>query len=201
MKKITILDRVFLLAAGLLAAYQIAWGLNDMSPVATWGYTVGFGILLVAGLLLIILGFEGLESKAVIITSALIPLSISFGLISEHLPAYTLPFLVFCIIGFILIAITRYTGSSQTATKVLALVHGAAGLIITFLPIILYIQGAVPAGYVLVGLGGGLIGLGGLLLAFLKIGKPILSQQTILSVLPLLLFLMTAGFIGGFSFR
>ena len=147
---------------------------------------------------MIILGFEGLESQAVVITSAL---SISLGLISEHLPAYTLPYLVFCISGFLIIALTKFTASSQAATIVVALIHGVAGLIITFLPVILFFQGAVPAGYILVGLGGGLIGLGGLLLAFLKAGKPILSQKTILSVLPGLLLLMTAAFIGGFSFH
>ena len=201
MKKISVLDRIFLLATGLLAAYQIASGLDGMSPVATWAYTIGFGTLLVAGLLLIILGFEGLESQAVVITSALIPLSISLGLISEHLPAYTLPYLIFYISGFLIIALTRFTVSSQVATIVLALVHGVAGLIITFLPVVLYIQGAVPTGYILVGLGGAFIGLGGLLFAFQKASKPILSQQTILSVLPLLLFLMTAAFIGGFSFQ
>ncbi|MFV1949068.1 MAG: hypothetical protein ACC633_03940 [Anaerolineales bacterium] len=201
MKKISVLDRIFLLATGLLAAYQIARGLDGMSPVPTWAYTIGFGTLLVAGLLLIILGFEGLEIQAVVITSALIPLSISLGLISEHLPAYTLPYLVFCISGFLLIALTRFTASRQAATIVLALIHGVAGLIITFLPVILFFQGAAPAGYILVGLGGGLIGLGGLLLAFLKAGKPILSHKTILSVLPGLLLLMTAAFIGGFSFQ
>jgi len=201
MKKMSVLDRIFLLATGLLAAYQIARGLDDMSPLATWAYTIGFGTLLVAGLLLIILGFEGLESQAVVITSALIPLSISLGLISEHLPAYTLPYLVFCISGFLIIALTRFTASSQAATIFLALIHGIAGSIITFLPVILFFQGAVPAGYILVGLGGGLIGIGGLLLAFLKAGIPILSQKTILSVLPGLLLIMTAAFIGGFSFQ
>jgi len=58
-----------------------------------------------------------------------------------------------------------------------------------------------PAGFALVGLGGAVIGLGGLLLAFLKAGKPILSQKTILTLLPGLLFLMTAAFVCGFSFR
>jgi len=201
MKKISVLDRIFLLATGLLAAYQIASGLDGMSPLATWTYTIGFGTLLVASLMLIILGFEGLESQAVVTTSALIPLSISLGLISEQLPAYTLLYLVFCICGFLIIALSRFTASNQAAAIVLALIHGVAGLIITFLPVILFFRGAVPAGYILVGLGGGLISLGGLLFAFQKIAKRIFPLQTILSVLPFLLFLMTAAFIGGFSFQ
>jgi hypothetical protein len=48
--------------------------------------------------------------------------------------------------------------------------------------------------------GGALIGLGGLLLSFLKAGKPILSRETIFKVLPGLLLLMTACFVAGFRF-
>jgi len=199
MKKISVLDRIFLLATGLLAAYQIAAGMDGKDLQTIWFYTVGFGTLLVAGLLLIILGFEGLESQAVVIVSTLIPLSLSLGLISEHLVEYTIPYLVFCVVGFAAIAITRFSVTDRIATIVLAVVHGIAGMIIFLLPIILSIQGSSPAGYALVGVGGALIGVGGLLLAFLRMGKPILSQKTVLTILPILLFLMTAAFVGGFS--
>ena len=201
MKKISVLDRILLLATGLLAAYQVAAGIDGLEPLTIWFYTISFGTLLVAGLLLIILGFEGLESQAVIIVSALIPLSLSLGLVSEHLVEYTIPYLIFCGVGFIAIAITRFSVTGKIATIILAIIHGIAGLIIFLLPISLSIQGAMPAGFALVGLGGAVIGLGGLLLAFLKAGKPILSQKTILTLLPGLLFLMTAAFVCGFSFR
>ncbi len=200
MKKISVLDRILLLITGLLAAYQISFGLNGLNTLSTWSYTVGFGVLLVAGLLLIILGFEGLESQIVVIVSTLIPLSISLGLVAEHLPQFTTPYLIFAILGFAAIAITRYTAEGKTATIILALTHGIAGSLITFLPIILSIQGKVSGGYFLVGIAGALIGVGGLLLAFLKAGKPILSQKMILTVLPALLLLMTAAFVYGFSF-
>ena len=201
MKQISVLDRSLLLITGLLAAYQISFGLNDLNTLSTWSYTVGFGVLLVAGLLLIILGFEGLENQIVVIVSALIPLSISLGLVAEHLPQFTTPYLIFAILGFAAIAITRYTAEGKTATIILALTHGIAGSLITFLPIILSIQGKVSGGYFLVGIAGALIGVGGLLLAFLKAGKPILSQKMILTVLPALLLLMTSAFVYGFSFR
>jgi len=201
MKQISVLDRSLLLITGLLAAYQISFGLNDLNTLSTWSYTVGFGVLLVAGLLLIILGFEGLENQIVVIVSTLIPLSISLGLVAEHLPQFTTPYLIFAILGFAAIAITRYTAEGKTATIILALTHGIAGSLITFLPIILSIQGKVSGGYFLVGIAGALIGVGGLLLAFLKAGKPILSQKMILTVLPALLLLMTSAFVYGFSFR
>ena len=201
MKKISVLDRILLLITGLLAAYQISLGLNGLNTLSTWSYTVGFGVLLVAGLLLIIMGFEGLESQIVVIVSTLIPLSISLGLVAEHLPQFTTPYVIFALLGFAAIAITRYTSEGKTATIILAVTHGIAGSLITFLPIFLSIQGKVSGGYFLVGVAGALIGVGGLLLAFLKAGKPILSQKMILTVLPALLLLMTAAFVYGFSFR
>ena len=201
MKKITVLDRILLLFTVLLAAYQISFGLYSLNPLATLSYTMGFGVLVVASLLLIILGFEGLESQPVVIVSTLIPLSISLGLVAEHLPQFTIPYLVFAILGFAAIAITRYTVEGKTATIVLAVTHGIAGSLITFLPIVLSLQGTVSADYILVGLGGAMIGVGGLLLAFLKAGKPILSQKTILTVFPILLMLMTSAFVYGFTFK
>ena len=199
MKKVSLLDRLLLLATGLLAAYQIVLGLEGMKPQTTWFYTAGFGVLLVAGLLLIILGFEGLESQAVVIVSTLIPLCISQGLISEHFPSHTLTYLLFAVVGFGAIAITRYTIRGVWSTVILAVVHGGAGLIIFGLPIVLLVQGFIPARYLLVSLGGGLIGVGGLLLAFLKTGRPILPQKQILAILPAILFLMTLCFVLGFS--
>ncbi len=115
--------------------------------------------------MLFILGFEGLESQAVIIVSVLISLSLSLGLILEHLVEYAIPDLVFCIVGFIAIAITRFSVTDSIATIVLAVGHGIAGLIIFLLPIMLSIKGSIPAGSALVGVGGALIGVGGLLLA------------------------------------
>ncbi len=201
MHKISGLDRILLLATVLLAAYQISYGLIGLDPLSTWGYTVGFGVLVVAGLLLIILGFEGLENQVVVIVSTLIPLSISLGLVAEHLPQFIIPYLIFAALGFSAIAITRYAVEGKIATIVLAITHGIAGSLITFLPLILSVKGKVPAGYFLVGIGGALIGAGGLLQAFLKAGKPILSQKTIFTGLPILLLLMTSAFVYGFTFR
>jgi hypothetical protein len=62
-------------------------------------------------------------------------------------------------------------------------------------------QGFARPGFSLVGVGGGLIGLGGLLLSFLRAGRPILSRVMILRLLPGLLLLMTAAFVAGFSYR
>lgn len=200
MKKISILDRILLLITGLLAAYQIVFGIEGAGETAVWAYTIAFGVLLVAGLLLIILGFEVLDSPLVVIVSTIIPLALSFGLVWEYLPGWHIPYLVFVIVGFLAVTITRLRFTGKAATFTLAPVHGIAGLIIFGLPIILSIRGEAAGGFALVGVGGALIGIGGLLLAFLKAGKPLLPQKTILIVLPGLLMLMTATFVAGFAF-
>ena len=199
--KMSPLDRILLLVTGLLAAYQVAVGIEGLSTLPTIAYTIAFGVLLVAGLLLIILGFEVLDAPVVVIVSTIIPLSLSLGLVWQHLPAWHTPYLVFAILGFLAIILTRSVPlHSKLPTIVLALVHGIAGMIIFLLPVILAIRGAAQPLFALVGVGGALIGIGGLLLSFLKAGRPILSRQTILKVLPGLLLMMTICFVLGFRF-
>jgi len=198
--KMSPLDRVLLLLTGLLAAYQVAVGINGLGAVPITAYTIGFGVLLVSGLLLIILGFEVLDSPIVVIVSTVIPLAISLGLVWEHLASFRTSYLVFTIVGFLAVTLTRSLPlKGKLPTIVLAVIHGVAGMIIFLLPSILAAQGATRPGFALVGLGGALIGLGGLLLSFLKAGKPILPRTTILRILPALLLLMTAAFVAGFA--
>jgi hypothetical protein len=198
--KISPLDRVLLLLTGLLAAYQVAVGINGLGAVPITAYTIGFGVLLVAGLLLIILGFEVLDSPLVVIISTVIPLAISLGLVWEHLASFRTSYLVFAIVGFLAVTLTRSLPlKGKLPTLVLAIVHGISGMVIFLLPSVLAAQGVTRPGFALVGLGGALIGLGGLLLSFLKAGKPILPRTTILRILPALLLLMTTAFVAGFA--
>ena len=199
--KMTPLDRVLLLVTGLLAAYQIAVGMDGLSALPIIAYTVAFGVLLVAGLLLIILGFEVLDSPVVVIVSTIIPLSLATGLVWQHLASFGTLYLIFAIVGFLAVTLTRtLPAPGKIPTIVLAIVHGIAGMTIFLLPIILSIQGKTQPLFSLVGVGGALIGVGGLLLSFLKAGRPILSREAILKVLPGLLLLMTISFVAGFKF-
>lgn len=194
------LSRLFLLLAALLAAWQVAIGIEGLERVPVLAYTIGFGVLLVACLLLIILGLEVLESPVVVIISTAIPLSLSLGLVWEHLPAWRISYLVFAVAGFLAIALTRSLPlKGRLPIIILAIVHGVAGMVIFILPSVLAAQGITRPGFALVGLGGALIGLGGLLLSFLKAGRPILPRETILRILPALLLLMTAAFVAGFA--
>ena len=199
--KTTLLTRILLLITALLAAWQVAIGIDGLENVPVIAYTIAFGVLLVACLLLIILGMDVLESPAVVIASTIIPLSLSLGLVWEHIAAYRIPYLVFAIIGFLAIIITRsLVIQNKLPFLVLAIVHGIAGMTIFLLPILFSIQGTTQPLFSLVGVGGALIGIGGLLLSFLKAGKTILSREMILKVLPGLLFLMTLCFVIGFRY-
>lgn len=199
--KMTMFDRVFLLITGLLAAYQIVVGIDQLSTAPIIAYTIAFGVLLVAGLLLIILGFEVLDSPIVVIVSTIIPLALSLGLVWEHLASFRTLYLIFAIIGFAAVTLTRAIPMrNKLPTIAVAFVHGIAGMTIFLLPIILSIQGVMLPTFSLVGIGGALIGIGGLLLSFLKAGRPILSRETILKVLPGLLLLMTICFVAGFKY-
>jgi hypothetical protein len=195
----SVLDRILLLATGLLAAYQVAVGIEGLGALAILCYTIGFGVLLIASLLLIILGFEVLDNPLVVVVAAIIPLSLSLGLVVGYLPTITAAYQVFVILGLLAILITRYVTPGTIATAVLAVVHGIAGLLITGLPALLSLRGSAPAGFALVGVGGALIGVGGLLLAFLRAGKPILSEEVIYAILPGVLLLMTAALVVGFA--
>jgi len=198
--KMTAIDRTLILITALLASYQIVVGIDGLGTIPITAYTVAFGALLVAMLLMIILGFGVLDSPIVVIVSTVIPLALSLGLVWEHLASYRTPYLLFTIVGFIAIILTRSLPmQGQLPTIVLAIVHGVAGLMIFLLPSILAADGSMRPGFALVGLGGALIGLGGLLLSFLKAGRPILPRETILKVLPGLFVLMTACFVAGFA--
>ena len=152
--KMTPLDRLLLLATGILAAYQIAIGIDGLSTLPTLAYTIAFGVLLIAVLLLVILGFEVLDLPVVVIVSTIIPLALSLGLVAQYLPRWQTAYLIFAITGFLAVVVTRILPHTENNTKpaVLATVHGVAGMTIFLLPILLALQGAVNPAFALVGL-------------------------------------------------
>ena len=201
MKTISVFNRILLLLTALLSAYQVAVGIDGLDTFAIICYTIAFGVLLVACLLIIILGYEVLDSPLVLIVSTIIPLSLSLGLVWEYLIDFRQLYLAFTIVGMLAVIITRHFTPGRVAVVVLAVVHGISGLVIFILPILLSLGGITNPGFALVGFGGALIGIGGLLLSFLKTGRPILSRDMILSLLPGLLLLMTIAFVAGFALR
>ena len=101
-----------------------------------------------------------------------------------------------------LIFLTRivWTANHTLATIILIIFHSVAGLIIFFAPIFAVKSQKAPGGFIWVTVGGALIGLGGIALAFLKAGTQLLffSKDFVFTILAPLLLLMTLAYTYGF---
>jgi hypothetical protein len=194
------LDNLFLLLTGLTAAYLLwrfygRWSkgkaLHDVY------YMMGFLVLLVSGLLLIFLGLGILASPYVLTVASLIPLGISMGLVEQYFPQYKRAFKWFALAGFLAIAISSIAGIEIGRKISVPVFHGVAGLVIFLGPF--FAKGAAK-GFWWVGVGGVLIGLGGIALAFIANGAQLLffSPAFVMAILTPLLLLMTLAFTWGF---
>jgi len=198
------LDNLFLLLTGLLAAY-LCWSFYRRyvlhKALHNLYYLMGFLVLLVSGLLLIFLGLGILSSPYVLTVASLIPLGISMGLAEEYFPAWKRLFKWFALVGFLAIAVTSIAGMETLKKIAVPLFHGVAGLVIFLGP---FMAKGAPKGFYWVGIGGLLIGIGGIALAFLSMDKPLLgifTSDLVMTILTPLLFLMTGAFALGFSRR
>lgn len=199
----TWLDRIILLLTGLTALYALwrVYQAHQKAPKTAYVlYMVSFAVLFVAGVLLILFGYGLLASPWVVVVTTLIPLCLATGLIYDLKPTWAKGYAIFSVLGFVAIAVVYLGGQEQLAKFVMPVVHGVAGWTIVLVPLWAVSKGTAPGGFVLVAVGGMLIGLGGIALAFLKMGKQFLffSQELVLTILAPLLFLMTLAYAWGF---
>ena len=202
-----LLDIVLLLVTGLTAVYLIwrFWQRWTKEKAAyLWYYIMSFTVLFVSGVLLIFLGYGILGTPFVLTVASLIPLGISMGIAEEYYPQWKKPFKWFATIGFLAIAVSSFAGWDLVRKIVVPLFHGVAGLVIFLGPFFVnrYKQAKKAAkGFEWVGVGGLLIGIGGIALAFLTVGKPLLGIFTaalVFNILSAILFLMAMSFAWGF---
>lgn len=197
------INLVFLLLTGLLAAY-LCWYFYQRymlhKALHNLYYLMGFAVLLVSGLLLIFLGMGILASPYVLTVASLIPLGISMGLAEEYFPTWKTYFKWFAAIGFLAIAVTSIGDMGMLKKIAVPLFHGVAGLVIFVGP---FVAKGAPKGFFWVGIGGLLIGLGGIALAFITMGRQLLffSPTFVMLILAPLLFLMTGAYALGFTKR
>jgi hypothetical protein len=197
----TLLDQILLLVTGLLAIYLL-WrfygryreerGLYDIY------YMLGFAVLLVSGLLLIFLGWDILKSPYVLTVASLIPLGISLGVANQYYPSWKKIYAWFALLGILAIAISSIAGLDTLKKIAVPLFHGVAGFVIFLGP---FFAKDAAKGFWWVGIGGALIGIGGIALAFLTAGSQLLffTQELVLQILAPLLLLMTLAFTWGFT--
>jgi hypothetical protein len=194
------INNLFLLLTGLVAIYLLwrfytRW--STSKALYDVYYMMGFAVLLVSGLLLIFLGMGILASPYVLTVASLIPLGISMGVAEQYFPAWKKAFKWFALIGFFAIALTSIGGMDTLKKISVPLFHSVAGLVIFLGP---FMAKGAPKGFYWVGIGGVLIGLGGIALAFISVGAQLLffSPEFVMLILAPLLFLMSLAFAWGF---
>jgi len=162
-------------------------------------YIVSFLVFLVAGLILIFAGWDALGNNFVAVVAGLIPFSLATGLMAKYHEANSKNYLYLMVLGVVLITVSRYAGYGW-GSVVYPIFHAIAGLTIFFVPILAVKAGKAASQFVYVTVGGTLISLGGIALAFLKAGKQLLffSQDFVLLILAPLLFLTALFFSLGF---
>jgi len=194
------LNNLFLLLTGLTSIYLLwrfytRWS-KEKGTYDVY-YMMAFLVLLISGLLLIFLGMDILSSPFVLTVASLIPLGISMGIAEQYYPKWKKAFKWFALIGFLAIAISGIAGIEIGRKISVPIFHGAAGLVIFLGPIL---AKKAPKGFIWVGVGGVLIGLGGIALAFIANGSQLLffSPDFVLMILSPLLLVMTLAFTYGF---
>ncbi|MBT3631767.1 MAG: hypothetical protein HOD43_02005 [Candidatus Marinimicrobia bacterium] len=205
-------DQAVLLATGLVALYAI-WLLIGQQKdeatkhIANYYYMVSFAVLFVSGVLLIFLGWEILgllghgsgTSKFVAIVATLIPFSFASGLVARFYPEKEKMYLGIMVLGIVLIGISRVMDMGTFAKIIYPVFHSIAGLTIFLVPIMMVKNDVMGKGFYGVTVGGTLIGLGGIALAFLTAGKQLLffSPEFVLMILAPLLFLTAFSYMWG----
>ena len=198
MKKKSILSRIIYLLTGHMAGYQIIKGMENYSNLTTTLYTISFGLLLLACLLLLLMGFEIMENNYVAVIAALIPITLSLGLVTDKLEHSTM-YSVLISVGFLIAVALRLFSSGKIASLSLGVIHFLSGSVIFFLPIILYFTGKAEIQILMISFGGVLIGSGGMLLGLLKAGKSVLAKEKVVSLFPIILFFTTTAFVIGLA--
>lgn len=197
MVKISVFNRIIFLLTGHMAGYKVVSGMQPYSELTTFYYTIAFGMLVLASLLLMLLGFEILNSDGVLILAALIPVGLSLGMINQYLPQVHTIYLGVSILGMISVTLSRFFASAKLAVIVLTLVHGISGMIVIWMPMVLVFSGKQDLLSLLISVGGIIISLEGLLLALFKMGKPLIPSEKLYAYFPMVLFLASTAFVFG----
>jgi len=207
----SIFDKIVLLATGLIAIYMIYFFIKKRQSSeetcckcdcnCVWYFITSFAVLLVAGLLLIVFGWDALSHPFMAVVAGLIPFGLAIGLVCKIYPGNENKLAIVLLIGLILITIYKFVVPEATWGKIVyPIFHAIAGLTIFFVPIFAVKDGKKNGPFVMISVGGTLIGLGGIALAFITAGKQLLffSHDFVLLILAPLLFFTALFFALGF---
>ena len=159
-------------------------------------WAISFLVLFVSGILIILNGFIILKEPLIPVVAALIPACLAIGLLYalyDDKP-WGMYYAIFALVMIVLLAVVRLDlidGLSEMSSIVLMGLHIPSGLIISLLPLYAaFISKDISTSGALFGIGGLLMSVGGVLLAFVAIGNEILSEAQIFEILPILLVIV-----------
>ena len=187
-------NRIILLFVAIVAGVQIVIGIEDCGTIPIAYYTFSYGIFLVSALLMLLMGVDIIEHDIAALAASTLPLGFSMGLVVAVLPAYHLGYGLFVAILYGGLVIQKLRDQTRSAMLFQIMLHGITGLVLFIMPLVLVIQGTEDPGYLGISVGTGLIAIGGMALAFLKSGKPILSKEQIYTIFPGVLLLAVFAF-------
>ena len=202
--EITLFDQIVLLLTGLTAVYLAyrffqEYKESDVKPKQNIYYITAFLVLFVSGVLIIFLGFEILSNPLISIVATILPFGIAMGLICEFYRKYAIAYLGLMVIGLVAISLQQYGVIEMK--MIYPIFHSIAGLTIFFVPIFIVKNNKAHKGFIWVTVGGTIIGIGGIALAFLGAGKPLLgifTAEVVFTILTPILLLMALAFTYGF---
>lgn len=202
--EITILDQIILLLTGLTAVYLAyrfyeEFKSKEVKPRQNIYYMISFLVLFVSGVLIIFKGFDILSEPIISVIATLLPFGIAMGLVCEFYSKFAKVYLAIMLIGLILIALQQF--GVFECKLIYPIFHSSAGFTIFFIPIFVVRNKLVDKGFIWVTVGGTIIGIGGIALAFLGAGKPLLgifTAEVVFAILTPILLLMTLAFTYGF---
>ncbi len=165
---------------------------------------LSFFVVAAAGFLPVILNdFNSLRSPIVSMLAVFVPGGLATALIydsvfGENAKDHSMNYFGYVFLMSIIVVITKGAGCPMTSVMVM-MVHVPSGLFIVILPILVAKKDGEKAP-LLVALGGVIISVAGMLLAFLVTGVPLLSEATIFMLLPWVLLLGAACLALGFLY-
>ncbi len=183
-----------MLLVAIIAGVQIVSGIEGLGTIPIAYYTVSYGIFLISAILMILMGVDIIEHTPAALAASMLPLGFSMGLVGEFLLEYHLIFstLVSILYGGLLIQKFRHYDKSSLIFQIL--LHGFSGLVLFIMPIVLLVQRKVEANFLGISVGTGLVAIGGMALAFLKSGKPLLTKDQIYSIFPIVLLMSVIAY-------
>lgn len=172
---------------GIATAAYLGWRSAKGRDLFDIFFAVGLLVLGILAVFLATMGYKALELPAAPILGALVPLLTSLAVLYVAFPNLWRYYAIFVAVGVVAIAVAR---------PAVMVFHPVAGLVLLILPIYAVWKKISPPLFILVSIGALLIGIGGVALATIVAGRPLLPPDLVLSILPAVL-LGTAVFLAG----